>query len=262
MPAAECRLHVGEPVGQGEGQLLGRRRPGLPDVVARDGNRVPAWAARRAEPHDVGHQAHRRARAGTRTPSGPGTPSRCRSGGCPTGPGPLHPRAIGHPDVHGEQRGGAGVDGHGRGDRGPGRSRRTGVSMSARVSTATPARPTSPSRHGIVGVAPEQRRHVERRREAVAAGPQQLLEPAVGVRGGAEPGELAHGPQPRAVHGGIGAAGVGVLTRQLGALGTVDGLERQRPTSSRSAPRAAASGRNRPATGAGRPPCQNTFMSK
>ena len=35
------RLDVGEPVGQGEGQFLRRRRAGFPDVVARDRDRVP-----------------------------------------------------------------------------------------------------------------------------------------------------------------------------------------------------------------------------
>ena len=43
------RLDVGEPVGQGEGQLLGGRRSGLADVVARDRDRVPARQLGRGE---------------------------------------------------------------------------------------------------------------------------------------------------------------------------------------------------------------------
>ena len=34
-------LHVGEPVVQGEGELLNRRRSGFPDVVPTDADRMP-----------------------------------------------------------------------------------------------------------------------------------------------------------------------------------------------------------------------------
>jgi hypothetical protein len=47
----------------------------------------------------------------------------------------------------------------------------------------------------VVGVAPEQRRHVEGRGQPVTARAQQLLEAAVGVGGRPEAGELAHRPQ-------------------------------------------------------------------
>ena len=90
--------------------------------------------------------------------------------------------------------------------------------MSARVSTATPQRPTSPSRHRVVGVEAEQRRHVERRRQAVAAGrmislKRQLVSSAV--------------PKPaniRIVHSfdryidAYGPAGVGVHARELAVV--------------------------------------------
>ena len=56
----------------------------------------------------------------------------------------------------------------------------------------------------VVGVPPEKGRHVEGGREAVTARAQELFEPRVGVLGRAEPGELAHRPEPRAVHGGVG----------------------------------------------------------
>ena len=124
------------------------------------------------------------------------------------------------------------------------------VSMSARVSTATPARPTSPLAEGVVGVAPEQRRHVEGGRQPVAAGPQQLLEAPVGVLRRAEPGELAHRPQAGAVHGGVGPPGVGVLAGQLGAVGAVDGLERHARHRLEAGRSHAASGRMPPARSA------------
>ena len=47
--ALDGRLDVGDGVGQGEGQLLGGRRPGLAHVVAADRDRVPLRAARAAQ---------------------------------------------------------------------------------------------------------------------------------------------------------------------------------------------------------------------
>jgi hypothetical protein len=79
---------------------------------------------------------------------------------------------------------------------------------------------------GVVRVAAQERRHVEGGGQAVATGPQELLEAAVRVLRRPEAGELAHGPQAGAVHGRMGTPRVGVLAGQLGALGTVDRLER------------------------------------
>ena len=44
--ARERRVDVGDRVGEGEGELLGRRRPRLAHVVAGDRDRVPLAAAR------------------------------------------------------------------------------------------------------------------------------------------------------------------------------------------------------------------------
>ena len=73
-------------------------------------------------------------------------------------------------------------------------------SMSASVSTATPHLPDLAERELVVGVATHERRQVERGRQAVAAGGEQLVEAAVRVERGAEAGEHAHRPQLRAVH--------------------------------------------------------------
>ena len=132
--------------------------------------------------------------------------------------------------------------------------------MSASVSTATPHRPTSPSAIGSSESMPEQRRHVERGRQPVAARPDDLLEPPVGVVGRAEAGEHPHRPQLRAVHRRVRPAGVRVLR---------PGTRRRRarrparpgsPTSSRSRHPDAAPHRTPPAThhvdssGMGSPP--------
>ncbi len=98
--------------------------------------------------------------------------------------------------------------------------------MSARLSMATPQRPTSPSAIGSSESMPEQRRHVERRRQAVTAGLDDLLEPPVGVVGGAEAGEHPHRPQLRAVHRRVRAPRVRVDPGELAVVGAVHRLER------------------------------------
>ena len=60
-----------------------------------------------------------------------------------------------------------------------------------------------------IGVVAHERRHVEGGREAVHAVLEEVLEALVGVVGGAEAGELAHGPEAAAVALGEEAAGVG-----------------------------------------------------
>ena len=60
--------------------------------------------------------------------------------------------------------------------------------------------------HRVVVVVAVQGRHVVRDAQAGAAGGDQLLEPVVGVLGGAEAGEHAHRPQAPAMPGGVDAA--------------------------------------------------------
>ena len=113
--AGQRVLHVGDPVGDGEGQLLHRRRAGLADVVAGDADRVPARQLGGAPLDRVGHQLQRRGgredvlllgdelledvvlqRAGQ---------LRAR-----------HAHLLGRGDVHGPDHGRGGVDGHGGAD--------------------------------------------------------------------------------------------------------------------------------------------------
>ena len=58
--ALHRRLHVGEPVGEREGELLGGGRAGLADVVAGDGDRVPLRHLTGTELDHVDAEAHRR----------------------------------------------------------------------------------------------------------------------------------------------------------------------------------------------------------
>jgi hypothetical protein len=68
--------------------------------------------------------------------------------------------------------------------------------------------------HRVVGVVAHEGGHVEVGGEPRLALLDQVLEALVGVLAGAEAGDLAHGPQPAAVHGGIGAAGEGIAPGQ------------------------------------------------
>ena len=245
------RLDVGEPVGQGEGQLLGRRRACFTDVVARDRDRVPPWHLRRAEPHDVGHQAHR----------GPRREhvlllrlvllqdvvlQRARQ------PGPLDPGTVGHADVHGQEGRRGRVDRHRRRDATEVDVGEEPLHVGLRVHGHPGPADLAPGQ-GVVGVAPEERGHVEGRRQPVTTGPQQFLEALVGVGRRPESGELAHRPETRAVHGGVRPPGVGELSRELRLVRPVDRLERHARHRLETCRRGAANGRRPPARSLGLP---------
>ena len=57
-PALQRPAHVLHPVGQRKGQFLRRRRAGLADVVARDGDGVPLGQVLGAKLDGVGDQPH------------------------------------------------------------------------------------------------------------------------------------------------------------------------------------------------------------
>ena len=69
-------------------------------------------------------------------------------------------------------------------------------------------------RHGVIGVMPHQARHVERRAQPGLAVLEQIAEPLVRLLDRAEAGELAHRPQPAAVHARVHAARERILARQ------------------------------------------------
>ena len=133
------------------------------------------------------------------------------------------------------------------------------VCMSSSVSTATPSRPDLAERAGVVGVVAHQRGHVEGGREPRLAVLEQVVEALVGLLAGAEAGELAHRPQPPAVHRVVdaarervlagtadrvlGAAAAGARGRSCGRVELADGLARERAeVASPEAPRGSAGG--------------------
>ena len=99
--------------------------------------------------------------------------------------------------------------------------------MSASVSIATPHLPTSPIAQRVVGVAAHQRRQVERGRQAVAAGGEELLEPLRWCRSAVpKPANIRIVQSFERYIDAYGPAGVRVLARELAVVGPVDGLER------------------------------------
>ena len=161
------RLDVSEPVGQGEGKLLRGGRTCLANVVAGDRDRVPARQLCRAEAHHVGDQPHRRARRedvlllrlvlledvvldGARE-------------GRPVDAGP-----VGHAHVHGEHRRGRRVDRHGGGHLPEIDARKERLHVGLRVD-GDPGPSHLALGPGVVGVAAEERGHVESGRQPVPA---------------------------------------------------------------------------------------------
>ena len=122
---------------------------------------------------------------------------------------------FGGGDVHGPEDGCGRVDGHGRGN--PVHRYAVEEYLHVRKGGDGHAALAELAHRGrVVGVVAVQRGHVERDTQAGLALLEQVLEPLVGVLGGAEPGEHAHGPQPAAVAGGVDAAQERVLAGHVG----------------------------------------------
>ncbi len=197
-PALECPFHVRETVGERERELLGRRRPGLPDVVPRDRDRVPERHLRRAELHHVGDQPHRWSGRedvlllrdvlleDVRLDRSAEAVAR-------------HALLLAHDEVVRKQDGGRRVDRHRRRHLAERDSGEQDLHVLERADGD--ALPTDfTERPWMVGVVPHQRRHVEGGRQPGLPVVEQVAEPLVRLLGRAEAGELAHRPQPPPVH--------------------------------------------------------------
>ena len=199
------RLHVGDSIGQGEGELLRGGRSGLAHVVPGDGDRVPSGQLGGAELEDVGDQPHRRARRKDVGPPG----DVLLEDVVLCGAADLHPRyplGLRCRDVHGQQHGGRGIDGHAGADL----AQRQAIQEDGHVGQAAdrhayPADLTLGGR--CIGVVAHLGRQVERDGQAGLALGQEVAEPAVRLLSRREPGVLAHRPEPAPVHRGLDAAG-------------------------------------------------------
>ena len=127
---------------------------------------------------------------------------------------------AGRRDVHGQDRSGRGVDGHGGGDL----VQRDLVEERLHVLQAADGHADLAHLalgQGMVAVVADLRGQVEGHREAGLALLQQVAVAAVGLLGAGEAGVLAHGPEAAAVHGRLDAAGEGVLAGEAGLVQVV-----------------------------------------
>ena len=196
------RVHIGDAVAEGEGDLLGGGRARLPDVVAGDGDRVPFRNGLRAILEGVGDQPHRgagwidvRAARHVFLEHVVLDGSRERGGG-----GPV---CLAHCLVERQQRRGRGVDRH----RGRHLAQVDAVEQALHVIDRHPYPPHLPPGAGAVGVVAHLRGKVERGGQAGLAGCQKVTKPLVGLLRAAEAGVLPHGPEAAPEHGGLHAAG-------------------------------------------------------
>ena len=215
-PGVDGSLDVRDPVAQREGDLLGRGRAGLADVVAGDGDRVEVRHLRRAELEDVGDDPHRRPRR-----VDVGVPGDVLLEHVVLDRAPqlrtVDALFVADGDVHREQHRGGRVDGHRRRDFVEGDPVENRLHVVKRVDgdagLADLAR-----RHRVVGVVAHLGRQVEGRRKPRLTLVDQVVEPFVGLACGAHAGVLAHRPQPTAVHRRVDTPGVRLLAREAQVL--------------------------------------------
>ena len=195
-----------------ERHFLDRGRARLADVIAADRDRVPVRELALAEGEDVGDDPERRAR-------------RIDVGAArdvfledvvldrPRQPRQAHTLPPRDRDVQRQQDDRSRVDRHRRRDaieRNAVEQRRHVVDRVDR--DADP--PHFALRERVVRVVAHLGRQIEGDAQAVDALGEQIPIAGVGFGGGAEPGVLAHGPQPAAIHGRLDATGVRKFTRK------------------------------------------------
>ncbi len=224
--------HVLEPVGDGEGQLLGGRRPGLLHVVARDRDRVePGHVAGRVA-DDVGHDAHARfGRVDVGVADHELLEDVVLDGSAELGL--VDALLLAGHDEHGQHGDDRAVHGHRHRHLVEGDAVEQDLHVLDRVD-GDPGLAHVALDAGMVAVVAAVGGQVEGHREAHLARGQVAAVEGVGLLGGREPGVLADRPRPVGVHRGAhaaherGEAGQGVdLGRVDGGhvLGRVEGLD-------------------------------------
>ena len=233
----ERRVDVRDTVGDGEGELLRRRRAGLAHVITADADRVPLRHALRAVLEDVGDEPQRGL---GREDVGPPRDVLLQDVVLHRAAELLGGDALlpSHGDVEGEQNRRRRVDGHRRGDL----VQRDLIEQGLHVGQATDGDADLAhlaARHLGVGVVARLRGQVEGDAQARLPLFEQVAVAPVRLLGGGEAGVLAHRPQAAPVHRGLDAAGVGILSRvadvlviapvrlAVGAVQRLDGIARR-----------------------------------
>ena len=202
-------LHVGDGIGEREGDFLHGGGAGFADVIAADRDGVPTGDLLRAVLEDVGDEAH----------GGRGRKDVGAAGDVFLEDVVLNRAAqlarvdallLCHGDIHGQQDGGGRVDGHGGGDLVERDVLEEGLHV-VHGGDGDADLADFAVGDGVVGVVADLRGEVEGDGEAGLTVLQQIAIALVGLFGAGEAGILAHGPEAGAIHGGLDAAGEGVF---------------------------------------------------
>ena len=205
-------VNVGDAVGQGEGDFLHGAGTGFTDMVAGDGDGVPLGHVVFTVGKDVGDDAH-----GLFGRIDVGAARHVlfedivldRAGDFIGGYALL----FSYGNVHAEQDGSGGVDGHGGGNLVQRDAVEKDFHIRQRVNGHADFTDFTET-HAGVGVVAHLGRQVKGDGKPGLAGRKQIFIALVGFFGGTETGILAHGPEAAAIHGRLHATGIGVFPRK------------------------------------------------
>ncbi|GBD11865.1 hypothetical protein HRbin23_01545 [bacterium HR23] len=230
----QALLHIGETVGQGEGQFLHGGGASLPNVITADANGVPARHILRGELNGVHHQTQRGLGGKDILVLGNVFFQDIVLNGAPQ-PVPGDTPLLGHDQIHGPDDRCRGSDGHGSSHLVYGDA----VKENLHIRQGRDRDPTLAelaTRPGVIGIVAVEGGHVKGGGEARLPMLKEELEAGVGLLGGAVAGEHAHGPQFGPVTGRVDATGEGILAGQADVAqgvgvpqmqGGIDPLHRQ-----------------------------------
>ena len=197
-PRRNPRLHVGEAVGQGEGQLLHRRGARLADMVAADADRIPARHLLGGKGKDIGDQPQRGLRGkDPRFLGGILLENIVLNGAADALQ--RHPLLQRRRHIEAPQHRRRPVDRHRGGDLIEGDPLEEHLHILQRIDSHAAAADLS-QRAVMVGIIPHDRGHVESHAQPRLALLQQVTVAPVGSGGIAKTGKLAHRPEASAVH--------------------------------------------------------------
>ncbi len=220
-PTLDRPLHIGEPVGERERELLHGGRTGLANVVAGDRDRMPERHLARAELDHVGDEPHRRLRREDVLLLRDVLLEDVRLDR-PAERLARDTLLLADAEIERQQDRRRRVDRHRRRDLAERDAREERLHVGQRVDRDALAADLA-ERPRVIRVVAHQRRHVERRRQAGLTVLEQIAEPLVRLRRRPEPGELPHRPEPAAVHRRVHAARVRELARIAEIALVVDG---------------------------------------
>ena len=220
-PGRERGLHIGDRVGEGEGDLLDRGAARFPHVIAGDRDRVPARDVLAAIGEEIGDEPHRRRRGEDVGAAGHVLLEDVVLDGARQARR-VHAAPSRHRHVERQQDRGGGVDRHGRRDALE-RDRLEEIGHVLHGRDGDPHLAHLAPGQGGVGVVAHLRRQVEGHGQPGLPLLEEEPVPLVRLRRRPEPGVLAHRPEPAPIHRRMDAPGERELTGTAEPLTEVAG---------------------------------------